>query len=43
MDSKWTQGKPVTFEELKPITQSPDDVSLWGAGWVGTHGRVRVS
>lgn len=25
-DAKWTKSQPVTYEELKPITQSPDDV-----------------
>lgn len=24
---KWTKHEPVTYDELKPITQSPDDVS----------------
>lgn len=26
VDSKWTEGTPVTYEELKPITQNPSDV-----------------
>lgn len=26
-DPKWTKGTPITYEELKPITQSPSDVS----------------
>ncbi|KAK4050709.1 hypothetical protein OIO90_004931 [Microbotryomycetes sp. JL221] len=25
LNSKWTNGEPVTYEELKPITQSPND------------------
>lgn len=27
LDPKWEQAKPVTYDELKPITNSPDDVS----------------
>lgn len=25
----WQRGDVVTYEELKPLTESPDDVSLW--------------
>jgi hypothetical protein len=28
VDSKWSEGKDVSYEELKPITQNPSDVRL---------------
>lgn len=27
-DPKWRSGKPVTYEELKPLTEQPDEVRL---------------
>lgn len=26
VDSKWSEGTPVSYEELKPITMNPSDV-----------------
>lgn len=35
-DPKWSKGTPITYEELKPITQSPSDVSSRdGERWWG--------
>lgn len=31
-DPRWTSGEKVTYDELKPITRMPSDVS-WLAAW----------
>lgn len=28
LEAKWAKSEPVAYDELKPITQSPDDVSF---------------